>query len=85
MGDGNKTSFWGNVWISDEPLRLEFPSLYEASLEKEERVGSMGVWNGDYWVWDLKWSCDLLDTELNMLSLISMLNRFSPKPKVLDR
>lgn len=44
------TSFWGDLWVGEEPFRLKFADLYEVSLVKEDKVGSMGVWNREYWV-----------------------------------
>ena len=36
-------------------LRERFPSLFSVSDQVLERVGDMGFWVGEMWVWDLRW------------------------------
>jgi len=42
VGDWSDTFFWYDKWIGDIPLRLNFPRLFELSVEKEYRVAHMG-------------------------------------------
>ncbi|XP_022019238.1 uncharacterized protein LOC110919272 [Helianthus annuus] len=34
VGDGNDTSFWGDKWLGNEPLRLRFPHLFRLERKK---------------------------------------------------
>ncbi|KAK1281627.1 hypothetical protein QJS10_CPB22g00124 [Acorus calamus] len=38
VGDGRKILFWHDHWLCDAPLKDRFPSLFEASLNREDCV-----------------------------------------------
>ena len=34
IGDGRKTRFWEDIWLSDTPLKNQYPSLYSITNRK---------------------------------------------------
>jgi hypothetical protein len=55
VGSGNKTKFWSEIWVGDQPLRDRFPRLYGISNQKEGTIASMGGWIDFRWIWNLEW------------------------------
>ena len=45
--NGRDTIFWDDLWISNIPLRLEFPSLYTICNRKDVQVSEF--WDGEAW------------------------------------
>ena len=35
VGEGNRIYFWHDRWAGDLPLKLQFPNLFECSMEKD--------------------------------------------------
>lgn len=58
-GEWVNTSFWGDCWASNAPLKDLFPSLYDVSLEKHSSVAQMGWFDGGVWRWALCWELAL--------------------------
>ena len=41
IGNGEKTRFWEDTWLGDEPLARQYPSLYNIVRIKEATVASV--------------------------------------------
>lgn len=41
VGDDQSTSFWENNWLEDNPLAVQYPSLYNTALKKDDIVQSV--------------------------------------------
>ncbi|GAU10371.1 hypothetical protein TSUD_422770 [Trifolium subterraneum] len=75
VGDGLMTSFWFETWIGDTPLKVQYKRLFQVSEQSNSKVGEMGTWEDEEWVWDLKWRRDLFAWELDLLDeLMGALN-----------
>nr|KYP62670.1 Putative ribonuclease H protein At1g65750 family [Cajanus cajan] len=53
--DGQKTLFWEDPWLDQEPLATIYPKIYLNSTKKQTKIHSMGHWNDGEWNWDFKW------------------------------
>ncbi|GLT51984.1 hypothetical protein SLA2020_253520 [Shorea laevis] len=49
IGDGAKTNFWFDVWLGSSSFKLEFPRLYNLSLNKEMSVAELKPSKGQGW------------------------------------
>ncbi|GLT64282.1 hypothetical protein SLA2020_367860 [Shorea laevis] len=49
IGDGAKTNFWADVWLGSSSFKLEFPRLYNLSLDKEMSVAELKPSKGQGW------------------------------------
>ncbi|KAK2423204.1 hypothetical protein QL285_033672 [Trifolium repens] len=86
LGDGNNISFWKEKWLGMVPLCVSFPTLFEASNQRDSVVAAMGVWEHNDWSWRLSWRSDLsaMD-EVLMHDLILLLNQIRPCRVIEDR
>ncbi|XP_022019097.1 uncharacterized protein LOC110919125 [Helianthus annuus] len=56
VGLGDKTLFWVDTWLGNEPLKIQFPNLYLLAVKKKARVlENYRTLNGGR-VWDWVWS-----------------------------
>ncbi|XP_022020261.1 uncharacterized protein LOC110920356 [Helianthus annuus] len=56
VGRGDKTLFWVDTWYGSEPLRTQFPCLYQLSTRKRAKVQEVyKIVNGGI-LWDWTWS-----------------------------
>jgi len=55
IGNGRSTQFWHDLWCGPTLLRDRFPRLFQLSFQVDGRVGDLGAWEGNVWVWDLRW------------------------------
>lgn len=63
LGDGRKISFWNEVWLGEEKLRIAYPRLYSAASSKEATVYDLDVWRDGVWCWRLEWHRGLFTWE----------------------
>lgn len=52
IGDRGNTSFWGDLWVGDQHLKLRFPRLFHLCRNQGGSVRDMGRWLDGKWVWD---------------------------------
>ena len=73
--NGDSVSFWLDRWLLDEPLRTDFPCLFELTRYKENKVSSMcrpGIGSG----WDLGLNRRIPDAALDEVArLLHILNQ----------
>jgi hypothetical protein len=50
VGDGLMTSFWLETWIGNTPLRVQYPRLFQVSVQNNSKVREMGTWVEGEWV-----------------------------------
>lgn len=43
VGHGDKTRFWRDTWVGNEPLAFKYPRLYATSCQKEKKMCEIGV------------------------------------------
>ena len=41
LGNGEQIRFWEDVWLGDQPLMKQYPSLYHIVRQKSETVASI--------------------------------------------
>jgi hypothetical protein len=82
LGDGNNISFWKEKWLGMVPLCASFPTLFEASNQRDSVVAAMGVWEHNDWSWRSDLSA--MD-EVLMHDLILLLNQIRPCRVIEDR
>lgn len=46
MGEGKNTKFQHDTWLESTPLKLKLPRLFSVSLQKDETVSNMRLWDG---------------------------------------
>ncbi|CAI8594931.1 unnamed protein product [Vicia faba] len=80
FGSGSLTSFWKNTWVGDSSLHLRFPRLFQLSEQPFNFVREVGSWDGESWVWELKWRISFLFYyELALfIEFQSVLRNFTP-------
>jgi hypothetical protein len=86
LDDGNNISFWKEKWLGMVPLCVSYPTLFEASSQRESVVAAMGVWEHNDWSWRLSWRSDLsaMDEVLTH-DLIPLLNQIRSCRVIEDR
>lgn len=55
IGDGRNTKFWEDTWLGEYCLKDKFSRLFTFSLQHQDFIVNMGVWDGMKWQWDLNW------------------------------
>lgn len=55
LGDGKEISFWEDVWVGAVPLKSKFPRLFHLCLDKDGKMGNMGMWEEGVWCWQWRW------------------------------
>ncbi|KAL6562846.1 ToMV susceptible protein tm-1(GCR26) [Orobanche hederae] len=69
VGNGMETVFWEEKWLGDFSLKSKFPRLYNPTANKLVKVGEMGLWENDRWVWRFAWIRPLFDREVRPVGL----------------
>ena len=54
LGRGDKVRFWEDVWVGESNLKILFERLYSLSLNQEQKVEDVGMWEGLVWRWNLQ-------------------------------
>ncbi|XP_055800464.1 uncharacterized protein LOC129869922 [Solanum dulcamara] len=73
IGNGEKTSFWNEVWIGEENLKTTFPDMCMLSLQQMDKVAQ--VWSPQGW--NLIFRRAFKDWEINRVAeLLQVLNGF---------
>ncbi|KAH0709195.1 hypothetical protein KY284_010622 [Solanum tuberosum] len=73
IGNGVKTSFWNELWLGEENLKIMYPDLYILSLQQMDTVAQ--VWSPQGW--DLIFRRALNDWEVDRVAgLLHTLNAF---------
>ncbi|KEH29662.1 hypothetical protein MTR_4g046817 [Medicago truncatula] len=73
VGNGGDTSFWKDVWVTNEPLKEAFPRLLSLSLNQEVKVAEVCFEEGERW--RLGWRRELFEWKKeSLLLLIGRLN-----------
>ncbi|GKV40811.1 hypothetical protein SLEP1_g48412 [Rubroshorea leprosula] len=86
MGDGNTVRFWKDVWIGNQSLANQFPTLFRVSSGKEDRICKMGKWRDGKWEWSVQWRRSLFEWEKdNWSKLQALLDNTQPVQEQKDR
>jgi len=68
LGNGERTSFWKDVWHDASTLKELFPHLFLLAVDKNVIVAESGCWSGLSWKWNL--CLTLLDREEGEVSML---------------
>ncbi|KAL4287989.1 hypothetical protein AHAS_Ahas19G0241300 [Arachis hypogaea] len=68
IGDGRRTHFWKDVWLSYGFLKDRFPRLFSVSTQKSFVIGVCGFWDGLEWIWNFQWRRELFQWELELVN-----------------
>ncbi|XP_016195087.1 uncharacterized protein LOC107636065 [Arachis ipaensis] len=68
IGDGRRTHFWEDIWLSGGALKDRFPRLFSVSIQKGSVIGVYGFWDGLEWVWNFQWRRELFQWELELVN-----------------
>lgn len=72
-----KLDFWDGLWSGEKSLKDAFPRLFIHSTKKGGKVGEMGSWTNNRWMWDLGWRRGLRERELEWeTTLLNLLQNF---------
>ncbi|KAJ0842900.1 putative reverse transcriptase zinc-binding domain-containing protein [Helianthus annuus] len=54
VGNGNKTRFWKDVWLEQQPLKDVYPELYRMAKDKDCTIASclVGFRSNNQWGWE---------------------------------
>lgn len=52
IGNEEGTLFWYHTWVTDKPLKTQFPRLFALSALPLASVAAMGFWMDGVWTWD---------------------------------
>ncbi|GKB98958.1 hypothetical protein Tco_0985095 [Tanacetum coccineum] len=85
-GNGERISFWYDIWASDESLRSLFPDLFLLAANRFGKVSEFYVLNAaNECVWRIVFSRNLLpDQKSHLEALFRLLHRISIQPFVDD-
>lgn len=73
MGKGDSILFWDGIWIGSQYLTTLFPRLYLICSLQHSLIMDMGIWNGNYWEWNLQWRRGLFVWEHDLLDNLMIL------------
>lgn len=73
VGNDSTTSFWKDVWLSNEPLNTIYPLLY--ILYSKKTVDVKDLWSTESNSWDIRFRRNLKDAEI--VELASLLHTLS--------
>jgi hypothetical protein len=48
VGNGRNTSFWGDVWCDQSPLKDRFPEIYDICIEQSVTVADAAAMNWSF-------------------------------------
>jgi hypothetical protein len=86
LGDGQEIGFWKEKWLGTTSFRAMFPAPYSKSVQQDDAISAMGVWNSDSWTWTLAWTAELTDSETETVAeLLSLLQQIWPSRDNSDR
>ncbi|XP_057732933.1 uncharacterized protein LOC130948239 [Arachis stenosperma] len=68
IGDGKRTHFWKDVWISCGSLKDRLQRLFSVSTQKGFVIGVCGFWDWFEWIWNFQWRRELFQWELKLLN-----------------
>ena len=68
IGDGSRVKFWCDTWCGDQPLRDSFPNLYRLARVPDASVADHLQLLGPSHHWDVTFSRQVQDWELEMVS-----------------
>ena len=81
-GNGSKIRFWEDLWWEDQPLCLQFPSLFRVTTTKNYPI-SIILGNNTSLSWDLTFHYNLIDTKIEDLErLRSLLSNVHLTPSI---
>jgi len=67
VGDGSSTNFWEDIWISNQPLKILYPALFNISSQKSDIIANMGWFEGEIRKCTLVWERQLLYDDLQQV------------------
>jgi hypothetical protein len=68
VGDGSRIKFWHDSWCGDHPLREQFPDLFRLARAPEASVADHLCFNGSIRHWDIAFSRQVHDWELETVA-----------------
>ncbi|XP_021980772.1 uncharacterized protein LOC110876923 [Helianthus annuus] len=80
VGNGEKTTFWLDPWLSNEPLKDKFPEIFKLETDKKCKIADRLIVDGSgsnyVWAWRRPIQCGREVDEL--VGLCSLLYNFVP-------
>ena len=63
LGNGDRISFWKDVWFGETPLYIRWPALFSLEKDKESSVSSRVVYDGTQYQMSSSWSSSVHTVE----------------------
>ena len=83
-GDGFRIRFWEDLWWGDQPLCVQFPSLFRVTTTKNYLISTI-LGNNILLSWDLTFRRNLTNTKIEDLErLMSLPSNFHLSPYISD-
>lgn len=79
VGDGARTFFWHDPWLSSQPLKMSFPLLFRISLYQDGSIADF--WDGTHHSWNITFRRLLKDVEITQFQdLMDKIYNFTISP-----
>lgn len=85
IGGGENIKFWHDTWFGQVPLENTYPGIFLYSTHTKNTIGSIGVWIGGIWKWNLIWHREGFEWEEIMVNFLEgLLQNVNIKKDVSD-
>ncbi|KAF1886047.1 hypothetical protein Lal_00021328 [Lupinus albus] len=85
LGSGREVSFWYDLWVGEDILKILFARLFHVTIDKDALVSSMGEWRNGVWIWKRSWRRSLfLWKQEEYDKLIKFLESSGPQVDAID-
>ncbi|KAG7965770.1 hypothetical protein I3843_08G016900 [Carya illinoinensis] len=86
MGNGQRISFWNDVWVGDTALKAAYPAIFSIAREKYAKVANLWGTTHDAQAWNINLTREAHDWEVTMLvEFFNLLHNISPDASTEDK
>ncbi|KAL9686141.1 hypothetical protein QQ045_023596 [Rhodiola kirilowii] len=63
LGRGDSIKFWIDAWAGEQPLKFQFPKLFNIAVKQRATISEMGWWIDSGWKWAIRFRRNLYQWE----------------------
>lgn len=78
-GNGDRISFWSDIWVGEEALKVSFPRMFRLALNKNGLVSEFVQWKDGMWQWNVElrrqlfdWESESYDRLMSVLAVVKL-------------